>query len=72
MAVMTEIRDAITRLASEVGPSLVGVGHRWGVGSGVVLAPGKVLTNAHNVRGADVTIAFSDGRTETGSVAGID
>lgn len=72
MAVLTEIRDAIERLTSEVGPSLVGVGQRWGVGSGVVLSPGKILTNAHNVRGAEVTITFSDGRTETGTVSGID
>ena len=72
MAVLTEIRDAIERLTNEVGPSLVGVGQRWGIGSGVVLGAGKVLTNAHNVRGAEVTITFSDGRTETGTVTGID
>ncbi|MGH2786262.1 MAG: S1C family serine protease [Actinomycetota bacterium] len=72
MPVLTEIRDAIAKLAGQVGPSLVGVGQRWGIGSGVVLAPGKVLTNAHNVRGEEVAITFADGRTETGTVTGID
>lgn len=72
MAVFTELRDAIRKLAEEVGPSLVGVGQRWGVGSGVVVGTGKVLTNAHNVRGNEVSVTFTDGRTETGSVAGID
>src|SRR4029077_13206488 len=45
---------------------------RWGVGSGIVLAEGRVLTNAHNVRGDQVTVTFADGRTAEGSVAGQD
>ncbi|MEX2554884.1 MAG: S1C family serine protease [Actinomycetota bacterium] len=72
MAVFTELRDAIKKLAEDVGPSLVGVGQRWGVGSGVVIGPGKVLTNAHNIRGDELAVTFSDGRTEVGSVSGID
>jgi serine protease Do len=31
-----------------------------------------VLTNAHNVRGDEVTVTFAGGRTATGTVAGID
>jgi serine protease Do len=50
----------------------VGIGQRWGVGSGIVLGDGKVLTNAHNVRGDRVTVTFADGRTAEGSVAGQD
>lgn len=72
MAVFTELTHAIKKLAEEVGPSLVGVGQRWGIGSGVVIGPGKVLTSAHNVRGDEISVTFSDGRTETGSVSGID
>jgi serine protease Do len=72
MAVLEEVTNTIGRIAGSVGPSLVGVGQRWGVGSGVVLAPGKVLTNAHNVRGDEITVTFHDGRTETGTVAGTD
>jgi serine protease Do len=72
MAVLAELQSQVEKVASAVGPSLVGIGQRWGVGSGVVLEAGKVLTNAHNVRGEEVTVTFSDGRTETGSVAGVD
>lgn len=72
MALMTEIRQAIESIAGKVGPSLVGVGQRWGVGSGVVLESGRVLTNAHNLRGNEISVTFSDGRTETGTVAGVD
>ena len=43
-----------------------------GVGSGIVLAEGRVLTNAHNVRGDQVTVTFADGRTAEGNVAGHD
>jgi serine protease Do len=50
----------------------VGLGRGWGRGSGVVIAPGTVLTNAHNLRGDDVTVAFADGRREPGRVAGAD
>jgi serine protease Do len=72
MAVFPELKEAIKKLADEVGPSLVGVGQRWGVGSGVVIGSGKVLTNAHNIRGDELAVTFSDGRTEVGSVSGID
>jgi len=51
---------------------VVGIGQRWGLGSGIVLAEGRVLTNAHNVRGDQVTVTFADGRTAEGSVAGQD
>ena len=51
---------------------MVGIGQRWGVGSGVVLGDGRVLTNAHNVRGSQVTVTFADGRTAEGTVAGHD
>jgi len=37
-----------------------------------VIAPGRVLTNAHNLRHDEVTVAFADGRHETGRVAGSD
>jgi S1-C subfamily serine protease len=47
-------------------------GWSGGLGSGVVIAEGKVLTNAHNVRAEEVSVTFSDGRTETGTLAGID
>ena len=72
MTVLDEIGAGIARLAEQAGSSVVGIGQRWGVGSGVVLGEGRVLTNAHNVRGSHVTVTFADGRTAEGSVAGTD
>jgi serine protease Do len=72
MAVLDEIQASLARLAEGAGSSVVGIGQRWGVGSGIVLGAGRVLTNAHNVRGDQVTVTFGDGRTAEGSVAGHD
>ena len=72
MAVLDEIQAGIAGLAESAGSSVVGIGQRWGVGSGIVLGEGRVLTNAHNVRGDQVTVTFADGRTAEGSVAGHD
>jgi S1-C subfamily serine protease len=72
MTIFDEIQASITRLAEDAGPSVAGIGQRWGIGSGIVLGAGRVLTNAHNVRGNQVTVTFADGRTAEGSVAGHD
>jgi serine protease Do len=72
MTVLDEIGADIARLAEEAGSSVVGIGQRWGAGSGIVLGEGQVLTNAHNVRGSHVTVTFADGRTEEGTVSGHD
>jgi len=72
MTILDEVGASIRQLAEGAGSSVVGVGQRWGVGSGIVLDEGKVLTNAHNVRGDRVTVTFADGRTAEGSVAGHD
>ena len=72
MAILDEIGASIRQLAEGPGTSVVGVGQRWGVGSGIVLGEGKVLTNAHNVRGDEVTVTFADGRVAEGTVAGQD
>ena len=72
MAILDEIGASIRQLAEGAGPSVVGIGQRWGVGSGIVLGEGTVLTNAHNVRGDHVTVTFADGRTAEGNVTGRD
>jgi serine protease Do len=72
MAILDEIQASISQLAAGAGASVVGIGQRWGVGSGIVLGEGRVLTNAHNVRGDQVTVTFADGRTTEGNVAGHD
>ncbi len=72
MAILDEVGASIRQLAEGAGTSVVGIGQRWGVGSGIVLGEGRVLTNAHNVRGDRVTVTFADGRTAEGNVAGND
>jgi serine protease Do len=71
MSVLNELQEAVASAAAKAGPSVVGIGARQR-GSGIVIGPDRVLTNAHNVRGARVTVRFAGGRTETGSVAGVD
>jgi serine protease Do len=72
MTILDEVGASIRQLAESAGASVVGIGQRWGTGSGIVLGTGQVLTNAHNVRGDQVTVTFADGRTAEGSVAGRD
>jgi serine protease Do len=71
MTTLSDLSQAVSHVADVVGPAIVGVG-RNGRGSGVVIADGQVLTNAHNVRGHEVTIMFADGRSTRGTVAGVD
>jgi S1-C subfamily serine protease len=61
------VRDAVT----SVGPSVVSIG-RDGRGTGFVVTPGRVVTNAHNLRDRTTSVRFADGRTVQGSVAGSD
>jgi serine protease Do len=72
MTIFDEIQASIARLAEDAGSSVVGVGQRWGVGSGIVLGEGRILTNAHNVRGSQVKVTLADGSTTEGNVAGQD
>jgi serine protease Do len=72
LSTIADLQEAIASSAERVGPAVVGFGRGWARGSGVVVAPGRVLTNAHNLRGAAVTVNFADGRREAGTVAGSD
>jgi serine protease Do len=72
MSVVAELQSTIQEVAESVGPAVVGLGRGWSLGSGVVVGDGRVLTNAHNLRGTEVTVSFADGRRETGEVAGAD
>jgi serine protease Do len=72
MGVLQELEEAVGSVATKAGPSVVGIGGGWGHGSGVVVAEGKVLTNAHNLRGGEATVVFADGRSVTGELTGAD
>ncbi len=71
MSALDELAATIGSVADRVGPAVVAIGARPR-GSGVVVADGQVLTNAHNIRGDEVTVTFADGRRERGRVAGLD
>ncbi len=72
MTLLEETSASLQQAASELGPAVVGLGRGWGVGSGVVIASGRVLTNAHNLRHQEVSVTFGDGRRESARVTGSD
>ncbi|HEV2369952.1 MAG TPA: S1C family serine protease [Acidimicrobiales bacterium] len=69
MGALDEIRTAVQEVGNRVGPSVVSVGR---AGSGVVIGPGLVATNAHNLRAEEMPVDFADGRSEKGRVAAVD
>jgi serine protease Do len=69
VGVLDELQTSVQGISEQVGPAVVGLGR---FGSGVVVADGQVLTNAHNVRHETRTVIFGDGRTAEGQVAGVD
>jgi S1-C subfamily serine protease len=72
VTVLEELQASVTRISDEVGPSVVGVVNGWSHGSGIVIANGRILTNAHNIRGDEMTVAFDGGRSVQARVAGVD
>jgi S1-C subfamily serine protease len=72
MTFLDELQGAVTGVAERVGPSVIGLGRGWGRGSGVVIADGRVLTNAHVLRGEEVAVRRPDGEVAHGRVAGSD
>jgi serine protease Do len=71
MSVVEELSDMVRTIQHDAGPSVVAIG-RQGRGSGFVVAPGRVLTNAHTLRGDTTEIRFGDERTVQGTVMGSD
>jgi len=72
MTVLEELEGTIQTAAERTGPKVIGLGQGWGRGSGFVIGSGRILTNAHNLRGDEVTVTFFDGRRETGRVLASD
>jgi len=71
MSTFDDLSGAIRAVHDTAGSAVVGIG-RGIRGSGIVIADGRVLTNAHNLRGDEVTVTFRDGRTAVGTVSGVD
>jgi serine protease Do len=72
MAGLAEASDLISSSAVAAGPAVVGLGPGWRGGSGVVVAEGRVLTAAHNLRREAAGVVFADGRRERAQVLGVD
>lgn len=72
MGVLEELEAAAATVTGKVGPAVVRIGRGGGRGAGVVVRDGVVVTNAHNLRGAEATVTFADGRSEIGRAAGVD
>ncbi|MEW5990148.1 MAG: trypsin-like peptidase domain-containing protein [Chloroflexota bacterium] len=71
MSLLDDLSSAISAAAQAAAPSVVGIGARIR-GSGVIVGPDRILTNAHNLRGEEVTVTFADGRSLRGRVVGTD
>ena len=74
MSVLAQLSHDLTALVARAAPSVVGVGHRRGQGSGMVLAAdGYVLTNSHVARSSGaLRVRLSDGVTMPGELVGAD
>ena len=71
MSTIDDLAQAIRTVHSSSSGAVVGIGQHVR-GSGTVIADGRVLTNAHNLRGDEVTVSFRDGRSTRGRVVGVD
>ena len=65
----TELSSTIRTLVAQVGPAVVGVNGR---GCGVVVAPGLIVTNTHNLDGSEAEVDLGNGRSVTANLAGAD
>lgn len=63
-----DIEAAVTAATTAAEEAVVTIGR----GSGLVVADGRVVTNAHNLPGEQARVHFSDGRVGLGHVAGSD
>lgn len=63
-----DIEEAVTAATTAAGEAVVTLAR----GSGLVIADGRVVTNAHNVHGEEVEVRFGDGRSALARTAGAD
>jgi serine protease Do len=72
MTTLDDLTTVLQHVEATAGPAVVGVGHRRGLGSGIVIADGTILTNAHNLRGDTVLVRLQDGSHHEASVVAAD
>ena len=71
MPATADLSSNAQSVLATLGGSVVSIGTD-GRGSGLVIAAGKVLTNAHNLRDRTTSVTFADGSAAQGSVVGAD
>jgi S1-C subfamily serine protease len=74
MSLLRQLSDELEALVARTAPAVVGVAHRGGQGTGLVLAPdGWLLTNCHVVRGqGEIRVGLASGDDLRGDIAGVD
>lgn len=72
MTTLDDLATVLQHIESRVGPAVVGIGRRRGAGSGIVVAEGRIVTNAHNIRGDAVGVRLHDGSRVEGALAAAD
>ena len=74
MSALAQLSHDLASLVARAAPSVVGLGHRRGQGSGMVLAAdGYVLTNSHVARAAgSLGVRLADGVSLAGELVGAD
>jgi S1-C subfamily serine protease len=72
MSVLEDIQAATAGAVAAAGPAVVGLRFGWRSASGVVVAPDRVLTSAHAVRGDEAAVLFAGGRRAEGRPVGVD
>lgn len=72
MAMIEEFQAAGADVVQRLSPGVVRIGRGPGRGAGILISSDSVVTNAHNLRGAETTVTFADGEGSVGTVAGID
>jgi len=69
---LDELATVLQQIESRVGPAVVGIGRRRGAGSGIVVADGRIVTNAHNIRADTVGVRLHDGSRIEGTLTAAD
>jgi len=69
--VLADAQQLIAATAERAGEAVVGLGRGWGMGSGIVVAEGRVLVPARRV-GEEPALRFADGRRERGRLLAAD
>jgi len=72
MSFVEELAATTAGVAATAGAAVVRIGRHEGRGTGTVVGPNTVVTSAHNLRGDEVTVTFADGRSQVGTVKGVD